>query len=154
MHIHLYSTHFSGAILGGELPPPVAPEWIQWDVDQPVPTEEEEASSSEEDLPDDERWEPFLQPRRKRARIVTAEESEDEEVEGAVEEVGPFPYPLGTKVAREFGDHGIFWGVIDKLYPDDPNLCLVRFTDGDSEDLDRDEIQYAIQLYEQKFGVE
>ena len=73
------------------------------------------------------------------------EESAEEDDEG--EEV-VFPYPVDTKVARDFGEHGIFWGVIEKHYPDDPNLCLVRFTDGDSEDLDRDEIQYAIELYE------
>ena len=69
-------------------------------------------------------------------------------------QVGSFPYPLKTKVARDFGEHGIFWGVIEKHYPDDPNVCLVRFTDGDSEDLDREEIQYAIELYEKEFGVE
>ena len=102
----------------------------------------------------------FLQPSRKRARTVTdpVEESEEEEeyeeeVEDTEEEAGSFPYPVDTKVARDFGEHGIFWGVIEKHYPDDPNLCLVRFTDGDREDLDREEVEYAIQLYEKEFGV-
>ena len=83
---------------------------------------------------------------------TTVIEYEFEEEDGAVEEEAPFLYPVGTKVARDFGDHGIFWGVIEKHYDDDRTLCLVRFTDGDSEDLDIDEIQYAIQLYEQKFN--
>ena len=139
------------------MPPQVAPEWIQWDVDQSAPTEDEESSAPEEDpYESEERWEPFLQPRRKRARTVTVEESEDEDGEDPApgEEVDSFPYPVDTKVARDFGAHGIFWGVIEKHYPDDPNLCLVRFTDGDSEDLDRDEVEYAIQLYAQEFDVE
>lgn len=148
MNTHINSSHLLGAILGGELPPPTAPEWIQWDIDEPVSTDEEQPSSPEDDPYENERWEPFLQPRRKRVRIATVEESED----GAVEEGAPFPYPVGTKVARDFGDHGIFWGVIEKHYDDDRTLCLVRFTDGDSEDLDIDEIQYVIQLYEQKFN--
>ena len=109
------------------LPPPVAPEWIQWNVGHPAPTEEEQPSSPEEDPFDkDERWEPFLQPDRKRARRDLVEESAEEDDEG--EEV-VFPYPVDTKVARDFGEHGIFWGVIEKHYPDDPNLCLVRFTE-------------------------
>ena len=140
-------------MLRGELPPTVAPEWIKWDVAQPPPSEEEEPTSPEEDPFDDENsWTPFLQPRRKRARTVTVEESTEED-EDDEEEVESFPYPVGTKIARDFGEHGIYWGVISKHYPDDSTLCGVRFTDGDQEDLDQDETQYAIQLYEQEFGV-
>ena len=62
-----------------------------------------------------------------------------------------FPYPLGTKIARDFGEAGIFWDTIVELYPDDPNLCHIRFTDGDTEDLDVDEVQYAVDLYKQEF---
>ena len=141
-------------MLRGELPPTVAPEWIEWDVAQPPQSEEEEPSSPEEDPFDDENsWAPFLQPRRKRARTVTVDESSSEDEEDEEEEAESFPYPVGTKIARDFGEHGIYWGVIEKHYPDDSNLCGVRFTDGDKEDLDQDEIQYAIQLYEQEFGV-
>ena len=38
------------------------------------------------------------------------------------------------------------------FYPDDPNLCEVKFTDGDKEDYDRDETQYAVEYYKQQFG--
>lgn len=145
----------------GEVPPHEAPQWIQWDVDDDLPALIEDESlpaSPIEDPYEDEEWEPILQP-RKRARTDTVDESEEksedeeEEDEGEAVEVESFPYPVGTKVARDFDEHGIFWGVIEKHYPDDPNICLVRFTDGDCEDLDRDEIAYAIQLYEQKFEV-
>ena len=47
---------------------------------------------------------------------------------------------------------GLYWGVIHKLYPDDPSMCLVQFTDGDTEDLDADEVHYAIELYNKEFG--
>ena len=141
-------------MLRGELPPTVAPEWIEWDVAQPPQSEEEEPSSPEEDPFDDENsWAPFLQPRRKRARTVTVDESSSEDEEDEEEEAESFPYPVGTKIARDFGEHGIYWGVIEKHYPDDSNLCGVRFTDGDKEDLDQDEIKYVIQLYEKEFGV-
>ena len=162
IYSHLYYTHFLGPFLRGEVPPHEAPRWIQWDVDDDLPAliedDESEPASPIEDPFEDDEWEPILQP-RKRARTDTVdegeEESEDEEEEDegeAVEVDESFPYPVGTKVARDFDEHGIFWGVIEKHYPDDPNICLVRFTDGDSEDLDRDEIAYAIQLYEQVFA--
>ena len=145
----------------GEPPAQLDPEWIEWDVDLPSLTTDGEDDEPEEDDPyEDDEWEPFLQPSRKRARTVTdpveeseEEEEDEEEVEDTEEEAGSFPYPVDTKVARDFGEHGIFWGVIEKHYPDDPNLCLVRFTDGDREDLDREEVEYAVQLYEKEFGV-
>jgi len=143
------------------VPPHEAPQWIQWDVDDDLPAlieEVHEPTSPMEDPYESDEWEPMLQPSRKRARTDTVEESEeeaeDEEEEDEGEEAESFPYPVGTKVARDFDEHGIFWGVIEKHYPDDPNVCLVRFTDGDKEDLDQDEIEYAIQLYEQNFGEE
>ena len=97
---------------------------------QPEQSDEEEPSSLEEDPFDDEdSWQPFLQPCRKRARAKTVEKSaeeeeEDEEDEDDDEEVESFPYPVVTKIVRNFGEHGIYWGLIEKHYPDDTNLCL------------------------------
>ena len=65
-----------------------------------------------------------------------------------------FPYPVGTVIARDFGNAGIFRGQVHTLYPDDTNLCQVRFTDGDREDMDRDQVHYAVQLYVREFGGE
>ena len=88
-----------------------------------------------------------------------AEESEDSEdsedsddvplskkFPGAVK---PFPYPLGTWVAVEFGEN-TFPGTITKVYPGE-NLCEVVFTDGDKADYEADQITYAKQLFEAKF---
>ena len=61
-------------------------------------------------------------------------------------------YPLGTFVARDFGKHGKFWGTVTKHYPDDPNVCEVTFTDGDKEDLDSGQLQYAVEYYKQEFA--
>ena len=61
-----------------------------------------------------------------------------------------FKYPVGTKIARDFGDDGVFEGTITRLYEDDHNVCQVTYTDNDEEDMDVDEIQYAIQLYNLK----
>ena len=134
----------------------VEPEWIQWDVDIPSETDVEEdlADGSESDDGGD--WVPFLQPTRKRARMTQDDDEtpeEEEEEHGPEEEaVSTFPYPVGTYVARDFGDQGVFSGRVSRHYSDDPNLCEVRFTDGDREDLDRDETQYAVEYYKQQFG--
>ena len=64
----------------------------------------------------------------------------------------PFPYPLGTMVAVQF-DAGIFVGNITKLYPGEDS-CMVTFTDGDKQDYDAGQIQYAMQLYEREFPPE
>ena len=84
---------------------------------------------------------------------VGSEDSEDSDdivlskrFPGAVK---PFPYPVGTRVAVEFGDD-IYSGTISKLYPGE-DLCEVIFTDGDKADYEADQITYAKQLYEHKF---
>jgi hypothetical protein len=56
---------------------------------------------------------------------------------------------IGKTVARDFGDAGMFRGEIiqvdydsedvDKVEP----IYVVQYTDGDREDMDREEIQYA-----------
>ena len=37
-----------------------------------------------------------------------------------------------------------FWGTIVNHYGDDNSLCVVRYTDGDQEDMDKDEVSYAV----------
>lgn len=64
----------------------------------------------------------------------------------------PFPYALGTWVAVEF-DAGLFAGRVTKLYPGEDS-CMVEFTDGDKEDYDAEQIQYAKELYDREFGPE
>ena len=64
----------------------------------------------------------------------------------------PFPYPVGTWVAVQFGDD-YYSGQITKLYPGQ-DLCHVVFTDGDEADYEADEITYANQLYNQQFAPE
>ena len=82
---------------------------------------------------------------------LRSDESDSDSHSGSDEGLREFPYPLGTHIARDFGDAGMFWGTIVKLYPDDHNLCHVRFSDGDSEDLDAEEVEYAVALYHQEF---
>ena len=62
-----------------------------------------------------------------------------------------FPFPVGTFIARDFGDAGIFSGTISTHYPDAPELCEVTYTDGDKEDLDKDQVHYAVALFKQQF---
>ena len=80
-----------------------------------------------------------------------SEDSEDvvlsKKFPGAVK---PFPYPVDTWVAVQFGDD-YFAGQITKLYPGQ-DLCHVVFTDGDEADYEADEITYASQLYKQQFA--
>ena len=59
-----------------------------------------------------------------------------------------FKYPLDTFVARDFGDDGIFQGKISKHYSDDDRICQVTYTDGDTEDMDTEQVEYGIKLYE------
>ena len=63
-----------------------------------------------------------------------------------------FPHPVGTRIASDFKHHGIFEGKILKLYPDTPGICYVEYTDGDGQDLDVEEIEYAISFYEREYG--
>ena len=67
-------------------------------------------------------------------------------------QVTVFPYSVGTNIARAFGDE-VYAGRVVALYPDDPELCRVRYTDGDEEDMDFEETQYASELYEQEFSL-
>jgi hypothetical protein len=60
---------------------------------------------------------------------------------------------IGVKVARDFGKQGIFLGEIVALEYDsgdeakeDP-FYVVKYTDGDQEDLDRKELSHALELY-------
>ena len=147
-------------------PPPVAPEWIHWGVNPRISagavSDEPEVGMEPES--DDEHWVPFLQPRRKRARVdddttVSKGDSDSDGSDGSddsdsQEDSPVFPYPVGTKVARDFGEDGIFWGTIVNHYGDDNSLCVVRYTDGDQEDMDKDEVSYAVDLYQQEFGAE
>ena len=164
----------AGNLLRDGPSPHVAPAWIQWvrapnapaavdadNGDVPVVIEEEE-----------EEWVPYLQPRRKRGRGQPEPDDDDDDVGGDIhgdgacvehgdssasdtpEEPAVFPYPVGTCVARDFGVIGVFRGVVHQHYDDDPDLCQVRYTDGDTEDMDKDEVSYAIDLYKREFVLE
>ena len=58
-----------------------------------------------------------------------------------------FKYPVDTFVARDFGSAGIFQGKITKHYPDDDSICQVTYTDGDTEDMDAEQVECGIKLY-------
>ncbi len=60
---------------------------------------------------------------------------------------------IGAKVARDFGKQGIFFGEIvalefdsDDEAKEDP-FYVVKYTDGNQEDLDGKELSYALELY-------
>ena len=55
-------------------------------------------------------------------------------------------FTMGMKVARDF-DGEVFAGEITCVYPDDPTTCQITYTDGDTEDMDIDQVSYAMQLY-------
>ena len=76
-------------------------------------------------------------PKKKRSRRTTRKEK--------------FPYPLGTVIARDFNGE-IFTGKISKLYPDDPSICQVTYTDGDKEDFDAEQVTYGSALYVRDCG--
>jgi hypothetical protein len=67
---------------------------------------------------------------------------------------------IGKTVARDFGDAGVFIGEIvqvdydsediDKVEP----IYVVQYTDGDREDMDPEEMQYAHELHPQRLGVD
>jgi len=67
-----------------------------------------------------------------------------------VQDATGFKYPVGTFVARDFGSADIFQGEISKHYPDDDSICQVKYTDGDTEDMDAEQVEYGIKLYEIK----
>ena len=158
-------------------PLPRTPEWIPWDDMAPTTTVPPPTTTVTDTRPRAgakrrRDWRPFLQPRpsrtRKRARPVAAASTTDERAQPAAaasthtgapavpndsdtdnEVPGEFPYRLGTFVAVEFTD-GIYSGCITKLFPGEDS-CLVTFSDGDKAEYDADQIQYAIELYEQEF---
>ena len=156
----------TGALLNDGPPPHAAPAWIRWALgpDAPVVHESADDVPDVEEEDEEDRWVPFLQPRRKRARgqtqtnvVPDGDDSSDSSVDSGSEtpEEPCFPYPCGTKVARDFGEaHGVFEGFILDHYADDPTLCIVRYTDGDEEDMDKDEVSYAVELYQREFVME
>ncbi len=60
---------------------------------------------------------------------------------------------IGAKVARDFGEQGVFVGEIVALEYDTDDeakeapFYVVKCTDGDQEDLDQEELTYALELY-------
>ena len=56
-------------------------------------------------------------------------------------------------VCREFGFDGIFYGTINAFRrEDDADLYTVRYTDGDQEDMDLEEYNFAYALWLQQEG--
>ena len=164
----------AGNLLRDGPSPHVAPAWIQW---VRAPNAPDAVSADNGDVPvvieeEEEEWVPYLQPRRKRGRGSADGDGgggaggdggggadgdgacvEDNDGSGSEtpEEPDVFPYPVGTCVARDFRVDGMFKGVIHQHYDDDPNICKVRYTDGDHEDMDKEEVSYAIDLYKREF---
>ena len=60
---------------------------------------------------------------------------------------------IGATVCRMFDEHGIFYGVI-KAYRKEgkQELYTVEYTDGDAEDLDQKEYNYAYALWLKEEG--
>ena len=58
---------------------------------------------------------------------------------------------VGGKVARDFGDLGVFHGTVRRVKhgktKGNGTLYHIIYDDGDSEDLDEGEFQYAFELY-------
>ena len=63
----------------------------------------------------------------------------------------PVAFPLGTRVARDF-DGVIYTGTITQLYDDTPHLCQVTYSDGDQEDLESGQVDYATQLFTRDYS--
>ncbi len=60
---------------------------------------------------------------------------------------------VGETVCREFGGDGIFYGTINTFRREgDTELYTVRYTDGDQEDLDLEEYNFAYALWLQQEG--
>ena len=158
--------------------PAIPPKWIDWSKhqvgEQVLDDESEESTSSDEPEANDE-YVPFRHFKqnpdgklcrcgsnthlttnhracrlRKRARPETTD-SDEEDSPTCRARSEKFPYPIGTKVAVDFGHHGQWPGEIIELYEDDAGICKVLFTDGDTMDLDVEEIQYAMELYARDF---
>jgi hypothetical protein len=62
---------------------------------------------------------------------------------------------VGTTVCREFGTDGVFYGVITAYHRSKDiaqELYQVEYTDGDVEDLDAEEYNYAYALWQKEEG--
>ncbi len=60
---------------------------------------------------------------------------------------------VGETVCREFGNDGIFYGTINLFrHEGDTELYTVRYTDGNQEDLDLEEYNFAYALWLQQEG--
>ena len=64
------------------------------------------------------------------------------------------------KVARDFGKKGVFLGEIVAVEYDSEDIdkvediYVVKYTDGDRDDMDKDEVLYANEFYIQVSGVD
>jgi hypothetical protein len=60
---------------------------------------------------------------------------------------------VGQKIARDFGEKGVFTGEVVAVEHDSEDIdkieaiFVVEYTDGDREDMDSDELKYACELY-------
>ncbi len=67
---------------------------------------------------------------------------------------------IGMKVARDFGKKGVFLGEIVAVEYDSEDIdkvediYVVKYTDGDRDDMDKDEVLYANEFYIQVSGVD
>ena len=118
----------------------------------PTPTPVKRQRSRTTHTPDESNNDQTPNKRSRGARVNNAETAPVPEPQPSPtpSEKNVFKYPIGTKIARDFGDDGVFEGEITSLYKDDANLCQVIYTDGDDEDMEADEIEYGIQLYNLK----
>ncbi len=57
---------------------------------------------------------------------------------GATSAIHPSNDLIGYKIRKQFGDHGIFQGTVTSYHP--ATGYRIRYTDGDVEDLDKDEV--------------
>ena len=62
----------------------------------------------------------------------------------------PVTFPLGTRVARDFNGV-VYTGTITQLYDDTPHLYQITYSDGDKEDLEAGQVDYATQLFERDY---
>ena len=63
---------------------------------------------------------------------------------------------IGTTVCREFGTDGVFYGVITAVHGEkgEEVLYQVEYSDGDVEDMDLEEYNYAYALWLKECAVE
>jgi hypothetical protein len=64
-----------------------------------------------------------------------------------------YSYAIGKTVCREFGDDGIFYGVVMAYRKSGQGgLYTIEYTDGDSEDMDLEEYNFAYALWLKEEG--